>query len=79
MIELTDQQRQELGESSQPVRVVDPVTHREFVLVRAETFARLQAPFAETESRETYPAVDRAFAANWDNPKMSDYDERHRQ
>jgi hypothetical protein len=81
MIELTDQQRQELGESSQPVRVVDPVTHREFVLVRAETFARLQAAFAESEPRDTYPAVDRAFAANWDDPNMSDYDdyERHRQ
>jgi hypothetical protein len=74
MIELTEQQRQEVGEATTPVRVVDPCTKREFVLVRAEVFSLLQATLGDINPRETYPAVDRAFAAGWDDRKMADYD-----
>lgn len=74
MIELTEQQRQEIGEATKPVRVIDPASKREFFLVRAEVFARLQAALGDIDPRDAYPAVDRAFAPDWDDPKMADYD-----
>lgn len=80
MIELTEEQRLEIGESTEPVRVIDPASKREFVLLRAEMFTRLQSVFGDVDPRDTYRAIDRAFAPNWDDPKMSDYDnyEQHR-
>jgi hypothetical protein len=80
MIELTEQQRQEVGEGTNPVRVVDPATKREFFLIRAEVFSRLQIALGDLDPRDTYPAVDRAFAPGWDQPEMADYDnyEQHK-
>ena len=80
MIELTEKQRQEVGDAANPVRVVDPATNREFFLVRAEVFSSLQAALSDIDPRDAYPAVDRAFAAGWDDPKMADYDnyEQHK-
>jgi hypothetical protein len=80
MIQLTEQQRLEVGEGNLPIRVVDPATKREFFLVPAEVFSRLQAALGDTEPRDAYPAVDRAFAPGWDDPKMADYDnyEQHK-
>jgi hypothetical protein len=80
VIELTEQQRQEVGEATTPVRVVDPETKREFFLVRAEVFSRLQVALGEIDPRDAYAAVDRAFAPGWDDPTMADYDnyEQHK-
>jgi hypothetical protein len=74
MIELTEQQRQEVGEATHPVRVVDPATKREFFLIRAEVFSSLQSLLGDIDPRDAYPAVDRALAPGWDDPKMADYD-----
>jgi hypothetical protein len=75
MIELTEQQRQEVGEAILPVRVVDPATKREFFLIRAEVFCRLQMALGDIDPREAYPIADRVFAPGWDDPKMADYDD----
>ena len=40
MIELDSEQRQAIAQG-QPVRIIDPVTHDAYVLVRAEEYARL--------------------------------------
>jgi hypothetical protein len=74
MIELTEQQRQEVGETVEPIRVIDPATQLEFVLMRAEEFSRLQTAFGDLDPRDAYPAIDQAFASGWDDPKMSEYD-----
>jgi hypothetical protein len=81
MIELTEQQRLEVGEAVNPVRVVDPATNRQFFLVRAEVLLPLQTSLGDIDPRDTYPAVDRVFAAGWDDEKMADYDnyEQHKQ
>jgi hypothetical protein len=80
MIQLTEQQGRELGDATNPVRVVDPVTKREFFLIRAEVFSLLQSALGELDPREAYPAVDRAFAPEWADPRMADYDhyEQHK-
>jgi hypothetical protein len=80
MIELTEQQRQQVGEATRPVRVVDPATKREFFLIRAEVFSCFQASLGDMDPRDAYAAVDRALAPGWDDPKMADYDnyEQHK-
>jgi hypothetical protein len=49
MIELTDDQRQELKRNGEPGHVLDPATRTEYVLVRADIFARLQQVLEEIE------------------------------
>jgi hypothetical protein len=49
MIELTEQQRQELNGNGERVRVLDPATRTEYVLVRADIYARLQALLEQAE------------------------------
>ncbi len=73
MIELTPDQRRELGESDVP-RVVDPETRRTYVLVSEEVYERLKALLGDSHPGEAYPAIDRGFAEGWDDPKMDDYD-----
>jgi hypothetical protein len=79
MFGLTEEQRRELAQP-EPV-AVDPQTREEYVLVRKEVYARLRSALVDdVNPREAYPAVDRAFAPGWDDPKMDDYDryEEHR-
>jgi hypothetical protein len=73
MIELTEQQRRELGQP-EPM-AIDPETKEEYVLVRKEVYARLRAALSDDLSpRDAYQAIDQAFAPGWDDPKMDDYD-----
>ena len=64
MIELTDIQRQELTDGSENVRVLDTATGTEYVLVRADVYARLQQLFQqaedETEQEAWADAVEEA-------------------
>jgi hypothetical protein len=74
MIVLTSDQRRELTTAEVP-RVVDPVTQKTYVLVCEATYARLKGLLGEDfNPAEAYPAIDRAFAEGWDDPKMDDYD-----
>ena len=49
-MELTDQQRRELKGNGEPVRVLDPATRTEYVLVRADVYARLQHLVEQAEN-----------------------------
>ena len=64
MIQLTEEQRQELKGNGDHVRVLDPATHTEYVLVRADVFARLQQLVQqaedETEQEAWLDAVEEA-------------------
>ena len=74
MFELTPDQRAELR-GPEPARAIDPQSKQEYVLVRAEVYERLKGLLNEDfHPSEAYPAVDRAFAEAWDDPKMDDYD-----
>jgi hypothetical protein len=79
MIELTPEQRQELTQPEPTV--IDPETREQYVLVRKEVYERLRAALVdEFQVPDAYPAIDRAFAPGWDDPKMDEYDryEEHR-
>jgi hypothetical protein len=49
MIELTENQQAELKRNGQQLRVLDPATGTEYVLVRADTHARLQQLLEQAE------------------------------
>jgi len=49
MIELTENQRQELKGNSEPVRVLDPGTGTEYILMRADVYTRFQQLLEQTE------------------------------
>jgi len=62
--DLTDQQRQALREANDagPVTVVDPATHTQYVLLRADVFQELQHGNHDLEPPDAYPLVDRIMA-----------------
>jgi hypothetical protein len=73
-VQLTDEQRRQLFESGDtPPTLVDPVTETSYVLVRAEVYEQLKRVL-DFAPAEAYPAIDRAFAEGWDDPKMAEYD-----
>jgi hypothetical protein len=64
MITLTEKQQQEIKGSGAQMRVLDPTTRTEYVLVRADVFARLQQLVQqaedETEQEAWLDAVEEA-------------------
>jgi PHD/YefM family antitoxin component YafN of YafNO toxin-antitoxin module len=56
MIELTEEQRQALHTSKDPVSVVDPQTQEAYVLLRAETYERLKQLLEDEEDRQEQKA-----------------------
>ncbi|HEX8199551.1 MAG TPA: hypothetical protein VF590_03625 [Isosphaeraceae bacterium] len=88
MTTLTPEQRQLVEQAGgEPVRLEDPATHEEYVLLRRDVYEHLRKLEAaerlgpspcedgEFHPRDAYAAVDRAFAEGWDDPKMAEYDE----
>lgn len=50
MIELTEQQRLEVRNACpKPVRITDPDTHEEYVVLKAELYERLKRLFEEVD------------------------------
>jgi hypothetical protein len=75
MIELTEQQQQALDVAPQPPQVVDPRTKTAYVLVRADIYERVKGLLGDDfQAADAYPAIDRAFAEGWNDPRMDDYD-----
>mgnify|MGYP001585610649 CR=1 FL=1 len=75
-IQLTPDQHQEIIQNGKdPVRALDPVTEKEYVLVPAEDYVRWQHLVSDrVDVREAYPAIDRSFAEGWNDPRMDEYD-----
>lgn len=73
-IELNEQQQRAVDAEPAP-RLVDPRSGTAYVLLRADIFERLQALLGdEIHPSDAYPTIDRAFAKDWNDPKMGDYD-----
>jgi hypothetical protein len=66
-----DQLRAAAAQPNEPLRLLDPSTNRSYVLVPSDVYDRYLTDF---HAAETYPALDRAFADGWNDPKMDDYD-----
>jgi len=75
MVTLTDDQHRALASRpDEPLRLVDPVDNRAYVLLPTEVYERLQERAGDTVPADVYPALDRAFAEGWNDSKMDDYD-----
>ncbi len=80
MIELTLEQQAFMAKGDEvPTRVVDPVTHARYVLVREEVYDRVCGLFDTDEggfARDLAPHVMEVFGRDgWDDPAMDVYNE----
>jgi hypothetical protein len=80
MIELTLEQRAFMARDDEiPPRVVDPVTHARYVLVREDVYDRVRGLFNPDEDhfvRDLAPHVMQVFGREgWDDPAMDVYNE----
>jgi hypothetical protein len=84
-LELTAEERRELRQANrEPVRLTDPDTNQEYVLVRADIYDRLKSLlYVDTDFDPTmgYPLADEVMKEDWNDPKMAEYDhyEEHKQ
>ena len=75
MIELNEDMQKALDAEGISLRLVDPRNSAAYALIRAELFDRLKSLLTDDfHPRDAYPAIDEAFAAGWEGPKMADYD-----
>jgi len=73
---LSDEQRQALRETADagPVRVVDPLTNTEFILVRADVYQQMQGLLDEFDPRQAYPFVDEVLREDDEHdPSLASY------
>jgi hypothetical protein len=79
MIELTDPQREALQRTKGEVRVADPKTGEQYVILRAEIFERLQRLLIDTgdwtAEEELHLLIESGKQAGWDDPAMAVYDD----
>jgi len=75
MATLSAEQRNLLKQKNgEPLRLVDPDTNEEYVLVHAEVYDQLRAALTDLDPRDLYPALHRALRdEGWDDPKMDEY------
>ena len=73
-VTLTDEQRRSL-ENGTAVRVTEPETRLECVMIRADVFERVKSLLSDLDPREAYAALDESFRAGWIDPQMAEYDD----
>jgi hypothetical protein len=73
MATVTPEQRQEiLLAGDAPVRLADPETQTEYVILKAEVYESIRA-LAE-DVRNAYPLAMKVFGQDgWDDPQMDEY------
>jgi hypothetical protein len=73
MTTLTPEQRQEIRMAGEgPVRLADPETQMEYVIVRADEYDRICA--SADDARAAYPLAMKVFGQDgWDDPQMDEY------
>lgn len=62
-------------ERGQEVRVTNPDSPVECVVIRADVYDRVKGLPPDFDPRETYPAVDEVMREDWSDPKMAEYDD----
>lgn len=77
-LHLTEEQRREAQRpQDKPVRLTDPETNQEYVLLPAEAYERVKTFLyddGDPDPRREYPLVDEVMKADWDDPRMAEYD-----
>jgi hypothetical protein len=75
MAELTTEQRKLLQQSGGiPIRLIDPDTNQQYVLMPAEVYDQIWSAHSDLDPRDLYPALHRAWHdEGWDDPQMDEY------
>ena len=73
MTTLTSEQRQEIEKAGdEPVRLADPVTQAEYVLLKLDVYNEIRRGLEE--ARLGYPLAMKVFGEDgWDDPQMDEY------
>ncbi len=77
MIALTVEQHRAIEDAGGlPVRVEDPLTKREYILMNAELFERIRSLIEPDDPRpeEFAPLMWDSMKGDWDDPSMDAYD-----
>ena len=80
MITLTKELQEAIQDSNgQPIRLTDPKTHVEYVILPAEIFDRVQHVFSDanplTIEEQRALLVQVGLSVGWDDPEMDVYNE----
>lgn len=76
MTQLTPEQCSVIRTATEtPVRLVDPDTNTEYVLLRAETYERARLLFDDPTADAFQAQLESAAAAGWDDPALDVYND----
>lgn len=80
MIAISSELKDALKQSgAEPVRLCDPATHEEFVVLRAETYDQLRELLgtdrALTHEEQRQLLLQAGLRAGWDDPEMDVYND----
>ncbi len=72
---LTKDQRNLLRQAGgEPLRLIDPDTNQEYVLLRADTYDQVRSVLDDLNPRDLYAALHRTLSdEGWDDPHMDEY------
>jgi len=77
-LELTEEERREVRQADRnPVRLTDPETRQEYVLLPADVYDRLKSLLYDDRDFDPamgYALADEVMKEDWDDPKMAEYD-----
>ena len=77
-LDLSEEQQRALQQTrGECLRLKDPLTAEEYVLVRAPIYDRLKSTLIDdpdTDPCMAYPLIDESFREGWDDARMSEYD-----
>ena len=77
-LHLTDGERREMRQANgPPIRLIDPETKQQYVLLRAEVYDRLKGLLnddSDFDPATGYRLADEVMKEDWDDPKMAEYD-----
>ncbi|HJT35230.1 MAG TPA: hypothetical protein VJ783_24610 [Pirellulales bacterium] len=76
MTQLTQEQSSAVRAAEEtPVRMVDPDTNIEYVLLRADVYERVRHLFDDSEADAFLAQIESAAAAGWDDPALDVYND----
>lgn len=76
MTQLTQEQSSAVRAAVEtPIRMVDPDTNTEYVLLRADVYERMHHLFDDPEADAFLAQIESAAAAGWDDPALDVYND----
>jgi hypothetical protein len=73
-MQITAEQR-ELADQGEAVRIADPETSAEYVILRSEYFDRVVGLIDDWNPADLRPLLARVMSDDWDDPAMNVYDQ----